>query len=193
MGLGRGLTVCCLVAATFAGPLDAQEPALPSVGTRVRVHSRLLTQGPLVGTLTAIDQRSLSVRRGADGESRALALADISRLEKSVHPGRKRKGALVGLGVGFAVGFLGTALLGGTSSSAGDSDSLLVWGSIWGAAVAPAGAAIGAAVAPGERWAEASISRIPPGDAHARPTVHSRFTIHPVVGRRCGFVLQTSF
>lgn len=193
MAVGRGLSACCLVAASLTRPLVAQEAVLPSVGSRVRVYSPLLTPGPLVGTLRAIDQRNLSVERAGEGQARAIALADVSRLETSVRPSQKKKGALLGLGAGFVVGFAGTAILGGLYGDEGDSDSLLVWGSIWGAAVAPVGAAIGAAVSPGEQWAETSIRQVPSQQGHAGPSAPGRIAIRPLVGRRCGIMLVASF
>jgi len=185
--------VCCLVVAGSAGLARAEEPPFPGVGSRVRVHSLALKSVPLVGTLTAVDQESLTVGPEDGREPSVVGRAEISRLERSVRQSRKRKGAVIGLGLGFAVGLAGTFILCesfGTSCPTGEG---FVYGTIYGAAVGALGAGVGAVVAPGEQWDDVPLNVVHSGDERQQPAAGVRWAIVPLVGHRRGVTIVVSF
>jgi len=187
------VTVCCFAVAGIAGLVRAEEHPFPGIGSRVRVHSLALKSVPLVGTLTAVDQISLTVGAQGGREPRLVMRQDISRLERSVRPGRKGKWAGLGFGAGFVLGFAGIAALDSLLSSGGDSDSVLAWGSIYGVAVGGAGAVVGALVAPGEQWAEVPMDLVRSGDGRKERSTRVQLTILPLVDRRLGIRIVASF
>jgi hypothetical protein len=150
------------------------------------------TAEPLVGTLTAADQEIITVAPIDGSEARVFTRVDVSRLERSVRQSRKKKGALIGLGVGFAVGLAGTFILCesfGTSCPTGEG---FVYGTIYGAAVGALGAGVGAMVAPGEQWEDVPLSVIHSGDKRQQPPAVVRWAIVPV-GHRRGVTIVVSF
>ena len=97
---------------TFAQVVRAdQDSSLPGLGSRVRVTPSASRSGPFAGTLTGIDEKSLAVQVKGRPEAVVLERHEIRRLERSVRPSRKKKGALLGLGIGFGAGVAGTFLL----------------------------------------------------------------------------------
>ncbi len=150
---GRRVAVaCCAVLACAGVPALGDDAGLPGVGDRVRVHVAGASSAPLVGTLAAMDAHSLAVKVPGRDAAAVVARADLLRVERSVRPGRKGKGALIGLGAGFAIGFVGAALLGNCDETGGTDRCVNAgWGSLYGAAAGVAGAGLGALVAPGER------------------------------------------
>jgi hypothetical protein len=174
-------------------PVGESERAFPRPGSRVRVHSAAATVAPLVGTLTISDQKSITIAPADGSEPKVLARLDISRLERSVRQSHKGRGAVIGLGVGFAVGLAGTFALCfsfGTSCPMGEG---LVYGTIYGAAVGALGAGVGAAGAPGEQWEDVPLSSVRSGNKRQQPPMGVRWAIAPLVGHRRGFMIVASF
>jgi hypothetical protein len=99
-----------MLLAGSTGFARADEPSSLGIGGRVRVHSSSLL-GPVVGTLTAFEHESLAIEPEGGGEPSIFARRDVARLERRVRPSRKRDGALLGLAVGFGLGFAGTFVL----------------------------------------------------------------------------------
>ena len=101
----------------------------------------------------------------AKGRSEAIALdrQKIRRFEWSVRPSRKKKGTLIGLGVGFGLGWVGMVTLAQSCEGNCSTGSGLFYGAIYSTALAALGAGVGALTSPGERWAEVSVDRIPSG------------------------------
>ena len=171
----------------------AEDHAFPGLGTRVRVTSSDLRSGPLVGTLTSIEEKSLAVQAQGRSEAVALDREKIRRFEWSVRPSRKKKGALIGLGVGFGLGLAGTFILCetfGTSCPVGEG---LVFGTVYGVAVGAFGAGVGALASPGERWAEVSLDRIPSGGGGAGPRPRVQLSVLPMMGKARGLTIVASF
>ena len=174
------------------GDAAAQDPGQPSIGARVRVTSSALPSGREVGTLSGIDGESLAFRLEDSADAVVLAPRDIHRLEWSVRPSRKKKGTLIGLGVGFGVGFLGTGILCALFGDECPTGEGVVYGTLYGLATGALGAAVGALVSPGEHWAEVPLNRFPSG-THAEPRPRVQLSLVPIVGTRRGLTLVASF
>jgi hypothetical protein len=143
----------------------------------------------------AIEADSLSVQADRHAEAIVLAREDIQRLEWSLQPSRKRKGALIGLGVGFAAGFFSILALCRWFDTAcpGDLRRGLFWGALHGVAVGVGGMAVGALAAPGERWAEVSQERFPSEVGRGELRSGVQLKVFPMAGGRRGLVLAVSF
>jgi hypothetical protein len=108
-------------------------------------------------------------------ETRELQYDAIVRLERSIRPSRKVRGALIGFGVGFVTMFTLSALV--TEGDCVRSPD--------------AAACVSAIVAPGERWAD-----VPLGARSHGTTARSagpELRLVPLVGRRSGLALVASF
>ena len=186
------LAVCCVA---IGSPILAGEgePAFPRAGSRVRVFSLELTAGPLVGTLTAADRKVMTVAPIGGSDAKVLARADVSRLERSVKQSRKKKGAVIGLGLGFAVGLAGTFILCGSFGTSCPTGEGFVYGAMYGAAVGALGAGVGAVVAPGEQWEDVPLDLVHSGDERQQPSAGVRWAIVPLVGHRRGVTIVGSF
>lgn len=194
---------CVTTAAGLAGLLTGLTPArvvraaddssLPGLDSRVRVTASASRSGPLTGTLTGIDEKSLAVLPEGRSEAVVLERQDIRRVEWSVRPSRKKKGALLGLGIGFGAGLVGTFLLCdayGTGCPAGEG---AVFGTFYGSLLGAVGAGVGALVAPGERWTEVALDRLGPGDGLKQPRPRVHLSVVPMVGARRGLAIVGSF
>lgn len=176
-----------------ADPDDpVSDPGFPSIGARVRVTSSALPSGRAVGTLNGIAGTGLAFQAQGAAEAVVLERQEIRRIEWSVRPSRRKKGALIGLGVGFGVGLAGTFILCeafGTDCPAGEG---LVFGALYGLATGALGAVVGALVSPGEHWAEVSLDRIPSA-TNAEPRPRVQLSLVPIVGTRRGLAFVASF
>ena len=153
------VTAVLLVVSLAASPGQAAEPVatpkhpgFPPVGAEVRVASAAAVgSGLLVGTLVSVQATSLAVRPQNRSEAVVLSRHEIDRLQWRVRKSKKKKAALIALGVSAATGVMVT-------------DGDVAFGVLWGglAGLIPAGIAI--AAAPGERWVDVSRSLIN-GDA----------------------------
>jgi hypothetical protein len=137
--------------------------------------SHAWAEGPsLVGRLAEVRPGSIILTTG-DSETRELRRDAIANLERSVHPSRKLKGALIGYGVGFVTFGVAAAAMGTDGAcydmAVGECVALS-------ALVALPVAGIGALVAPGEKWADVPSDRV-------------RVSLAPTRGR--GVSAQVSF
>ena len=189
----RLVSAICVLLAGSASLVLAEDPFVPGVGSRIRIHSLAPESAPLVGTLAAADEKSLTVGVQGNRVPTVVALADVSRLERSVGPSRKGKGALIGLGVGFGLGLAGTFVLCELYGSSCPTGEGFVYGSIYGAAAGAVGAGLGALVAPGERWADVPTDAIRLGQGRKQSSGGVQLTILPMVGRRRGLTIVASF
>ncbi len=99
---------------------------------------------------------------------------------------------MIGLGVGFGVGFLGTGILCALFGDECPAGEGIAYGTLYGLATGALGATVGALVSPGERWAEVPVNRIHAGtDAESRPRV--QLSLVPILGTRRGLTLVASF
>ena len=178
--------VYCVVAACSPGLVLADELPFPAVGSRVRVRSLASDAVPLVGTLSAVDEKSLTVAPQDGREPGVVARQDISRLERSVRPSRRRRGALIGFGVGLAVA-LGKAVKDGGCNDGCDGGNVAA-----AALLALSTAALGAIVSPGERWADVDLGRGQSRATRASPG-GLRVLLVPQLGRRTGLTVVASF
>ncbi len=150
IAIGLNIVIICCSGALAAGP-PVLEP-----GARVRAklldHSTKET-GTKVITGTLLDQGETTITMATNTSKAPLVIQreDIAALEMRTRPSRRVQGALVGLGVGAAVGALwgyseGDDEPGPMSMSAGQNAS------IGAALLAPLGALFGVLVFPGEKW-----------------------------------------
>jgi hypothetical protein len=168
-------TVLALVAATTL----ADDHTSPRLGTLVRVTTDA-TANPIVGTLTAIDDRTLSIAATDGAPPVVVRRPDIHRLERRT-PSQRGMGAVLGMGIGFGVG-VGLVAMGG-------GGSVDPWGYIYGAFGAGLMGGIGALVS-GPRWAPVSIDRIRP---KAAAEARTRVEVIPVMDRhRRGVAVSVS-
>jgi hypothetical protein len=136
--------------ALLNSPSLAEETPTLRPGMRLRVTAPDQFRQAFVGTFVADEPDALVVQAGA--ERIAVRRAAIQRLEFSERGSSKKKGALIGAGVG--TGAVLAMLLGVRSSDFGggnpEADRVAAWFAVGGLY----GAAIGAGIAPGERWVE---------------------------------------
>ena len=115
-----------------------------------------------------------------------LARQDVVRLERSVRPSRKSRGAVIGFAVGLAAALVKVAINGGCNDGCNGGNVAV------GVLFASATAGVGALVAPGERWEDVALGAAAgPRDARRRGRGR-RFDLAPLVGRRTGLVLVAS-
>lgn len=183
--LGRTIA-CWFIVSGSVGFLCADEPPLPGPGTRVRVTYGGLESVRLVGTLTAVDQRRLTVMPEDGGGAAVVVRQDIVRLERSVSPSRRTRGLWIGFGVGLALAFGKVAMQGGCNDGC-DSSNVMT-----GALVGVSAAAVGALVSPGERWSDVSVER-ERSQTKTECEAGLEVRLVPQVGRRVGLSIVASF
>ncbi len=144
----------------------------PTLGSRLRVHS-LGRAGTIDGEMTAVDRETVTVG------GRLVVRSDISRVELQVRPGRKRKWALRGAGIGILTAIALIAIDDASHDRPFEPD--LVWGTILLGPPALIGAGIGAAAAPGAQWTDVSPRQLPT-DSTAPPS-DQRLTLGLSKGR----------
>jgi hypothetical protein len=192
--MGRSLMVGLMASLVGAGAARAEDQRPAASGPRVRVTAAGISAKRLVGTLTAIDQTNLTLRR-EDGHAVEVPRAAITRIELSRGASRKGKGAGIGalVGIGAAV-VLGVAAGDDCSfppARPGDLDLVerldrnLCLGRGQVALVAalltvPLGTLLGYAAAPGERWVATTPDRF-------------RMSVAPVRGGGVGASLSFGF
>ncbi len=151
---------------TLLGDLRAQErrPIVP--GVTVRVSAPSVVEKHVVGSVVSLDRDTLVLNAEGRAAPLALPLASVSVLE--VHRGRKSRvgrGALIGLGVGVAVGGVsgfGLCEMDETKSGCEFHEHILgslaigAYGGVLGAGI---GALIGL-VARTDRWETVPLERI---------------------------------
>ncbi|HEX9189090.1 MAG TPA: hypothetical protein VGB87_18575 [Vicinamibacteria bacterium] len=139
----------------------------------------------IAGTLSAIDPEGLTVKP-PDREPRVFARQDVVRLERSVRPSRKSRGAVIGFAVGLAAAFGKVAIDGGCNDGCnGENLAAAVL-------LALSTATVGAIAAPGEVWEDVALGR-GAGSATTSPRAGLRVYLAPQVGRRTGLTLVASF
>jgi len=170
----RMLAAFALLTSLVANTVAAEELG---TGARVRVILKGIGTKPIVGSLVASDAEALTLRTGK-GEPRRVLVADVRRLEVSRRPGRRGRGALIGLAVGAVGGFIwgsssnsdgcqpspGNPCWFGTEPLFSDSES----GAMGAVLFSGVGALVGAIVAPGEKWEHLSDPRVRVSVAPAR-------------------------
>jgi len=184
------VAVGCLVVSGSVRPAHAGEAGFPAIGSRVRVHFQATKR---VGLLAALDEKTLTVASEGGGESNVVARADVSRLEWSVKPSRKKKGAVIGLAAGFGAGLAGTFALCNAFGTYCPADEGLGFGLLYGAGLGAFGATVGALVAPGERWAEVPMGALGAVGGWRQSPAPVHLTIVPLLGHRLGLSVVGSF
>ncbi len=178
--------VCCFAFPGSAGLVGAEELPLPDVGSRVRINSTALDSSPLVGTLTGIDQQSLTILAEDGHGPRVVARQDVQRLERSVRPSRRSRGALIGFGVGLALSVGKAALQGGCNDGCNEGNIMVA------ALVGLSCSAVGAMAAPGETWADVTVGR-EQGRSTMSLGAGLQVRLVPQLGRRIGLTVVASF
>lgn len=139
------------------GGLAAQDAFPIPVGTRVRVS---YGDSVRVGAFAAMTDRQIFISTGA--ATMEIPLVDVRRLEMSLGRRPSLWGAVGGLGVGGALGFLAGCDANRDDYGVfcgGQSDRTVALGAALGGV---AGAALGAFVFGGVRWAQVLLSAPPP-------------------------------
>lgn len=157
--LGIVLAGSCVLALPEQAMAEGPATDAPLVGSRVRLFTASAGATPVVGTLAGVDDESLVVTVDSRQDPLVLSRRDLVRLERSVRPSRKRRGALIGAGVGLVGGIVSVGAATEWEGFVGGDFGPGPYFAI-GAVVALFTAGIGAAVAPGERWAEVPPDRL---------------------------------
>jgi len=156
VSLGRaGRSACVLVVLAIGARAHAGESAVVEVGSRVRVTSNS-TAPVSVGTVAAVEDDALVLRRAGEASTLRIPIGDLRRLE--VSSGRRSqagRGAMIGTAIGAMPGLL--LSFGDYSEDVhGDGPSPVAVAAIGAAGGAAVGAAIGWAVKT-ERWVPAEL------------------------------------
>jgi hypothetical protein len=159
--IARRAVFAGLVAAGAAAGLPAEEVARVAPGSRARVTPAAGGER-LIGTVVAVDDRTLSLRIQDRMDVLVLQREEIARL--AISQGRRSRGrgalygAIIGAGVGAAIGVVG----GVGSNSSGDEKTkgTVESGLVLAFLGAPVGALVGLVLPPGERWMELPPRRI---------------------------------
>jgi hypothetical protein len=179
------VVIALLAAVSVGAPASAQDSVLPEPGSRLRITAPAVARKPIVGTLIEAGERDL-VLADSSSDRTPIPLASITRLERSVRPGRRTAGALAGFIVGLAAVGLKTLHDGGCNDGCNGGDVATA------GLVALSTAAVGAIVSPGERWADVPVGS-PPGTPTASSRARPRVRLVPQIGRRTGLTLVASF
>jgi uncharacterized protein YcfJ len=135
-----------------------------------------ITAAPVIGTVRALDAKSVTIDVPGQTEPLAVPVERIRTLEVSLGRRSRVTGALIGALVGAGVG----ALVGKASHSNGAYDFQSAdeaAGALGGLLV---GAGVGALIPPGDRWQQAASSRY-------------RISLVPRLDRAPGIALALSF
>jgi hypothetical protein len=174
-------------------PVQAQslEESLPT-GARVRVTLASETGAP--GTGPRLTGRLAKTRPGSitlatnGSETREVRRDAIVRLERSIRPSRKVRGALIG----YALGFVTLGVTAGVMGTEGACYDMAVAECVaFSALLALPAAAVGAIIAPGEQWADVPLGIRSRGTAARGAGLQLR--VVPLVGRRSGLAVVASF
>jgi hypothetical protein len=191
--LARSVVLALCLAAASRPPVAAQQ-ALDDAGVASGARLRVTMASPssvggsesvIVGLLSGSDRSALKLAVSSS-EIRALPRDAIVRLERSVSPSRKARGALAGFGLGAAVVLGKVALQGGCNDGCNSGNYAI------GGLVALSAAAVGAIVSPGERWADVALDR---AQNRSMLPLAARLRLHfvPEIGRRTGLTVVASF
>jgi len=185
------------IASGFAllSPLPVQAQSLEeSLPTGARVRVTLASETDRAGTGPALIGRLAETRPGSivlatsGSETRELRRDAIVRLERSIRPNGKARGALIGFGVGFVTMFTVSALVTeGDCVRSPDAAACVAWSAL----LALPAAGVGAIVAPGEQWADVPLGVRSRGTAARGAGLQLR--VVPLVGRRSGLAVVVSF
>jgi hypothetical protein len=159
--------VAALTLWLWAAGVSAQVGLEP--GTRVRVFD---SHRWIVGRIGSANDDAITLLEKPDSDPLVLPRSQVTRLEVSRRPSRRKKGALIGAAVGAAAGIAIVALDGGGSCPQPQEDFLGLCRSpknefsgpqyyaFAAALLGAAGAGVGALVAPGEKWEAVTDQRL---------------------------------
>lgn len=182
----QGLAIACFfVVSGSQGVVRGDDLGSADIGTRVRVNSTAVDSARLVGTVIAVDPTSLTVLPEG-GVPTVVARPDILRLEQSVRPSRRKRGAWIGFAVGALAAFAKVANQGGCNDGCNAANVTE------GALVGLSTAVVGALVSPGERWVDMSV-RAESGRATRQLEAGPQLRLVPHVGRAIGLAVVASF
>jgi hypothetical protein len=169
-------TCLCLGVALPSARLHAQEPQQLSPGIRLRISAPEQASGRIVGTLVSVDAAVLTIQTSK--QRIAVRREAIRALESSERRSSKKKGALIGAGIG-AVAAIVVALTDKQEPFLG-SDPLFTreeLGLVAAAAFVPVGVGLGALLAPGERWTPVATAGAAKAAGPGPPRIGLRFTL----------------
>jgi hypothetical protein len=173
-----------MAAAVAAATCAAQDSDVLLPGTRLRVTAPAVSRKPVVGTLIEVDECEI-VLAATSSERTPIPRDSITRLQRSVRPSRRTRGALIGFGLGLAAIAAKTVHAGGCDDGCNGGNVLAA------VVVALPVAAVGAVVSPGERWVD-----LDPGHGR-RPATTSRagprLRLVPQAGRSIGLTVVAEF
>ena len=187
--LGMIVTAFWVTGLSYRAVAEEHALAAPLVGSRVRLFATSTGLKPVVGTLAAVDDESLTVIVSGRRDPLVLTRSHVVRVERSVRPSHKRRGALIGSAIGFVAGFLiGGAITEWEGTSGGDFGPGAYVAS--GVILALPAAGIGALVARGERWAEVPTDQV---RSQIAPSDHVQFSLRPSLVHSKGLAIVLSW
>lgn len=154
----------------------------PASGPRVRVTAPSFSGKRLVGVLVGLDETTLTLQRQGDKGSLQVPRAAITKVEASRHPGRKGRGAGIGLLVGLGAAAVVGLAAGEDCGSPGrrllcfdQADVAFLSGIL----IVPAATLLGVVASPSERWEVSTTDRLRLAVAPTRGGgVRAALTIH---------------
>ena len=178
------MSIACVAAAVAAATCAAQDSDVLLPGTRLRVTAPAVSRKPVVGTLIEASEREL-VLAATSSDRTPIPRDSITRLQRSVRPSLRTRGALIGFGLGLGAIAAKTVHAGGCEDGCNG-------GSVLAAVVAALPvAAVGVIASPGERWVD-----LDPGHGQSPATTSRaglRVRLVPQVGRSTGLTVVAEF
>lgn len=157
MSLGNSLailTLACLFASVSAAGEQAPLDFSLTPGMRVRVLSPDISPSKIVGTISRVDEKSVTIEVPGRSEPISVLREKIARLDVSAGRRSRWLDAAIGAGLGAAASAL--------ACSSGENKHLISSADIAASCALLGGllgAAIGAAIPPGEHWNEMPATR----------------------------------
>jgi hypothetical protein len=158
MSLSNGLvflTLACLFASVPAAAEDAPSDLSLTPGMRVRVLAPDMSPSKVVGTISRVDDQSVTIDVPGRSEPISVLREKIRRLDVSAGRRSRWVDAAIGAGIGAAGSALACSA-GETNHSIVNNTDITAGCALVGALL---GAGIGAAIPPGEHWNEMPATR----------------------------------
>ena len=150
----------CLIAILAVMPASNLRGDELTPGSRLRLSVPSLGRAPVVGRLQSLDSQSLTLVVEGQPSPVVLSRQDVTRFDLSRGRRSRGKGALIGLGIGTAVGALAGIIHGSDPPGTFLAFSAAEYATGFALLGASVGAVVGLAVPPGERWETLPLDRV---------------------------------
>jgi hypothetical protein len=167
------MVLAMAVASLLVAAIGASAEESPS-GARVRVTAPSFSGKRLIGVLVGLDETTLTLQPPGAKGSLQVPRATITKIEASRHPGRKARGAGIGLLVGLGAAAV-VGLAAGDDCTPSPEDNLGDFGTrlryslcfdkgdmalLSGILLVPAATLLGVVASPSEKWEVSTTDRL---------------------------------